>query len=182
MTVLADIAARVKRGLSALTVAATYRKSATYNMRAAALTASGATSINLNNVPADLVATAIGDTCKAGLTTHTVTNAVAASGGTLTGVTFAPALTVSVAAGTQIVLSRAAEHDVTAIVEQVDGYGLVPGIYAGGDYRATIFGLPDGVEPSGSGGDKLIWNGKELTVKEGIGRDPAGAAWIVQAK
>lgn len=182
MTALADIAARVGRGLSALTTAATYRVTAPYTLRVASAAAAGATSIGFTNVPAALAATAVGDTFLIGATTHTVANIVTASGGALAGVAFTPALAVSVPAGAQVVLNRATDHAVSVIVEQVDGYGLAPGIYAGGDFRATIFGLPTGVVPSGSGSNKLIWSGKELTVKEEIGRDPAGAAWVVRCR
>ncbi|RJF81886.1 hypothetical protein D3877_17470 [Azospirillum cavernae] len=176
----ADIGNAIRDALGGFAGSAVYRVSTTFNVRVAALTAVGATTINFNNVPAALTATAIGDTFPVGATTHTVTNVITTAGGLLTGVTFTPALVTQAASATQVVISRAADHSVRVIMEQVDGYNLIGGLYAGGDYRFTVFDLP--VEPSGSGAHKVIWGGKTLTVQAEISRDQTGAAWIVRAK
>ncbi len=182
MSILSVVRGTVRGAISPMGEAATYRIAATFNVRAGTLAASGATTISFSNVPAALTATAPGDTFSAGATTHTVTTAVTSAGGVLAGVTFTPALTVAVQAATQVVISRATDRAVTIIPEQIDGFGLQPGIYAGGDWRITVFGLPDGVEPSGAGGHKVVWGGRSVTVQPEIGRDPAGAGWIVRAK
>lgn len=181
MTLPDRIAATIRAGMAPLTVTAKYRAATTFAVRAAAATA-GATSITFNNVPAALTSALAGDTFVIGATTHTVSADVAASGGSLPAVSFTPPLAAAVTAGMQVVLSRTAEHDVSIIPEQVDGYNLQPGIYAGGDWRITVFGLPAGVEPSGSGAHKITWDGRTVIVQPQIGRDPVGAGWIVRAK
>lgn len=180
MSLLSDHAARLQRALVPLADSATYRGTEIIGVRAAALTAIGATSITFNTVPAAFTATQPGDTFRPASTTYTITNAVSNVGGVLTGVTFSPALTAQIAINTQINITRTTDHPIKAFVEQIDGLVIMGSVYAGGDFRVTIFNLP--IEPTATQGHKIIWKGKTLTVASGIGRDPAGAAWIVQAK
>lgn len=181
MTALADVAARVRRGLSALTTAATYRITAPHTLRVASAAAAGATSIGFTNVPAALAATAVGDTFLIGATTHTVTNVVTASGGALAGVAFTPALAASVPAGVQVVLNRATDYAVTIREQQVDGYEIKGGVYGGGDWVIEVFGLPEEVEPSGSGAHRIIWGGRSVTIQKAINRDFTPGPWRVRA-
>lgn len=176
-----NIGATIRDVLGGFAEDAVYRVTSTFNVRAAALTAAGSTTISFNNVPATLAATAAGDTFLIGATTHTITNAVTMAGGALVGVTFAPALAVQVASGTQIVITRADDHPVRVLMEQVDGYDVVPGVWAGGDYRFTVFDLPVDLEPKGSA-HRVVWRGKVLTVQADVSRDQTGAAWLVRAK
>lgn len=176
----ADIGNAIRDALGAFAESAAYRVTSTFNTRIAATTPAGSTTITLNNLPAGF-APRQGDTFPVGATMHTVTADATPAGGAVT-VTFSPALTAQVSSGVQVVVSRAAEHPVRVIMEQVDGYNIQVGLYAGGDYRFTVFDLPAGVEPSGSGAHKLVWRGKALTVQPEISRNQTGAAWIVRAK
>jgi len=174
-----DIGATIRDTLGSFAEAATYRVNSTFTVRAAALTPAGSTTITFGNLPAGFTGALAGDTFVVGAGTYTVAAPVTPSGGFVT-VTFAPALAVQVASATQVVLSRATDYPVRVLMEQVDGYMIQVGLYAGGDYRFTVFGLP--IEPSGSGAHKVVWRGKTLSVQAEISRDSTGAAWIVRAK
>lgn len=176
-----DIGATIRDVLGGFAEDAVYRVTTTFSVRVAALTAAGSTTFNLNNVPAALTATVPGDTFPVGATTHTITNTVTTVGNALSGVTFSPALVSQVASGTQIVISRAADLPVRVLMEQVDGYNVIPGVWAGGDFRFTVFDLPADVEPKSSG-HKIIWRGKTLSVQTEVSRDQTGSGWLVRAK
>lgn len=174
-----DIGATIASVLGQWAEPAVYRVAQTFTTRAAALTAAGSTSITLNNLPAGF-APAAGDTFTVGATTHTVSAPATPAGGSVA-VSFTPALASQVASGMQVVLTRPTDHPVRVIMHQTDGYGLAAGIWAGGDYRFTVFDLPADVEPKATA-HRIVWRGKVLTVQADVSRDQTGAAWIVRAK
>lgn len=182
MTTPAAIARTVEAAFKPLAEPAVYRIANTFTPRVATTAPAGSTSATLNTLPAGFSPKA-GDTFvwSSTGTTHTITADATPAGGSV-GVTFTPALTVPLTAGASLTVNRTVDHPVRAVVVQVDGYSLMSGIYAGGDFRARILDLPPGVEPSGSGTHRILWNGKTLTVRSGIGADPSRTVWIVQAR
>lgn len=177
---LQHAAKAIRRGLSPGAVPAVYRRTATVTPRVATATPAGSTSVTLNSLPAGYAPKA-GDsfTWGAGVK-HTVSADATPAGGSVT-VAFAPALTLPLSAGAQVTMNRSSDHAVKIIPEQLDGVSPSPGIYAGGDWRVIVLGLPDDIEPT-SAGDFLVWDGRTVKVQSGIGRDPAGTGWIVQAR
>lgn len=161
-----------------LAEAATYRVVTTYSCRAASSAPIGATSMTLNTLPAGFTATT-GDTFPIGATTYTITANATPSGGTVV-ITFSPALVSAVSSSQAVTVARSSDHEVRAIARQVDGYGIQPGTYVGGDYRFTVFDLPDTVSPRP--GHKITLRGLAMTIQPEIGRDALGAAWVLRAR
>jgi len=169
---------RARRHVAKLLTPATYRVTGSALVRAGAAASAGATSMTFNAVPASYPATTPGDTFQIGTTKHTITNTVAAAGGTMAGVTFTPALAANVLANQQITVATATVYSVGIIAKQMDGETLLSSVYAGGDWQVMVFDLP--IEPKP--GHRIEWQGRTVILASGIGRDEAGAAWTVQAK
>ncbi|MBK4723439.1 hypothetical protein JJL56_31810 [Azospirillum sp. YIM DDC1] len=149
--------------------------------------ATGATSINLKDVPASIPDLATGATFRIGAsaTTYTVTNSTTTAAGKLAGVEFAPPLlSAPVNGGSVEFAARVVTHPCKGLVTGYSDHVIAGGIVRATDKRAIILGatLPDGVRPR---------PGDRITTPEGIisivpagttgappvQSDPAGAAY-----
>lgn len=173
----------LRRSLAPAMMPALYRVvTATAGLRVAEAAARGDSTISLTGAPLDY-ATAAGDTFSQGATVHTISAAVELEDGILADVPFGPALGAAMPLGTALAIQRSSDLPVQIIARQLDGSELLGSgtLWAGGDFRITVFGLPADFIPIGDGAHRIIWGNNNLRVKRGIGHDPVAAGWTVQA-
>lgn len=177
MAGFSGLAARVQNALRGQADTLTYRATTLYNAKAASSAAANATSITLGTLPAGLTATAVGDKFAGGL--HTITNAVAASGGTISGVTFTPPLAGAISAGTVVSLTRSADVACRGWIEWGDvSRPMAAPLLKQKDVIVTI--LVDSLPVTPEIGGRVVEGSRSFLI-DNVGRDPAGAAWILKA-
>lgn len=168
------MAARVQIALRGQADTLTYRTTTLFNARSPSGALAGATTITLGTLPAGLTASAVGDKFGGGL--YTVTNAVSASGGTISGVTFTPALVGAISAGAVVALTRTADEECDGWVEWGDvSRPMAAPMLKQKDVIVTVLADSLTVTPE-------VWQrfveGLRSFVIDNVGRDPAGATWI----
>ena len=171
-----DIAARVQATFRPMAKPLVYRTTALYSPKAAALTPVGTTTITLNTLPVGIDRVKVGDTFNSGLQTFTAE--VLAVGGVITNAPFTPALTVQIAAGAAVQVTRNIDTPCRGWCEWLDtSKPLTSGLVKQTDQSVTI--LADSLPFTPKVGDRAGEAGRPKTINN-IGRDPAGTGWVLQ--
>lgn len=174
---IADLSARVAACMRPLAAPAVYRVVTTFQPKAAAPAAAGATSLRITP-PAGMDGVTAGDTFTVGgPTIKAVTAPAPVVDGTIT-VTFAPPLIAPIATGAVVPLARSTDTPILAWMEAVEVSRLTGTLIGAADVFVNVLGhtLPDEPVP----GATILIGGRTLTVKSAQ-LDGAGAVWRILA-
>lgn len=165
VSLLLDWATRdLNKLLSAAVGTVTIRRASSTTVKAASGYAAGVSSINLNSAPSGWVGVVPGDTF--GLYPYVVTNTVVPVAGVLTGVTFAPALTLAISSGYDVKISHVADYTVAAVAPGYDLNLIAQKVVQLTDLKVTIGTTTTaGVAiPAPVTTDKILLGGATMTV------------------
>ncbi|PGH56506.1 hypothetical protein CRT60_16420 [Azospirillum palustre] len=174
---LTDLSGRIAATMRPLAAPATYRVVATFQGKAAAPAAAGATSLRITP-PSGMDGVMAGDTFTVGgPTIKAVTVPAPVVDSTIT-VTFAPPLTAPIAAGAVVPLARSTDTPILAWIEAVEVARLTGTLIGSADVFVNVLAqtLPDEPRP----GATILIGGRTLTVKSAQ-LDGAGAVWRILA-
>ncbi|WP_042442935.1 hypothetical protein [Azospirillum sp. B510] len=175
--ILADLSVRVATAMRPLAAPAIYRLVTTFQAKATAPAAAGATTLQITP-PAGMGGVIAGDSFTVGgPAVKTVTMSAPMTNGTIT-LTFAPLLTAPIAAGAVVPLARSTDSPILAWMEAVEVARLTGTLIGAADVFVNVLGhtLPDEPMP----GATILIGGRTLTVKSAQ-LDGAGAVWRILA-
>ena len=172
------IAKATGKAMKAMTFPLTYRKTTSTTAKAGAAYAIGVSTINVTNCPAGWGGVVPGDTF--GTWPYVVANTVIPVNGTMTGVAFAPALTLALTSGAALSFTHVTDFTVRGFDTLIGAFDLPNTTILVGDTKFVL--MADGIVNPPVVNDKIQTRaGKWLTIIN-VAQDPAGATWTVQAR